>query len=144
MLIAAVSASFLAVSGSIGAEMPKGRVAIESAGRLHEFSVEIAATAENRGMGLMHRRAVPPGTGMLFDFQESTIATMWMQNTYVSLDMLFIAADGLIVNIARDTVPFSTDTISAVGRVRYVLELAAGTAARLGIKPGNTVKLPAH
>ncbi len=124
-------------------EMPIGRVAIESGGKIHEFTVELALTAENRGRGLMFRKEVPPGTGMLFDFgSPPTIATMWMRNTLVSLDMLFIAEDGLIVNIARDTTPHSEATISSAGRVRYVLELAAGTSGRLGIKPGDRLRVP--
>lgn len=124
------------------ADMPVDRLSIESGNGKHEFTVEIASTPENRALGLMHRRSVPPGTGMLFDFHEATIASMWMRNTLIPLDMLFIAENGLIVNIARNTTPMSEKVISSAGRVRYVLELAGGTAQHLGIKPGDIVKVP--
>ncbi len=76
---------------------------------------------------------------MLFDFQRAVPVAMWMKNTFIPLDMLFIAADGRIVNIARRTVPQSLETIPSAAPVRWVLELNAGAAARLGIRAGDRV-----
>jgi uncharacterized membrane protein (UPF0127 family) len=90
--------------------------------------------------GLMFRKELAPDRGMLFDFGQERPVAMWMRNTYVPLDMFFIRGDGLIVNIARDTVPLSERTIEAVAPVRYVLEVPAGTAARIGARPGDRVR----
>ena len=90
----------------------------------------------------MFRRELPPDRGMLFDFGTELKANMWMQNTLISLDMIFIDADGTIANVARDTVPESTAVIPSAREVRYVLEVNAGTARRLGIKSGDKVTLP--
>ena len=115
---------------------------IESAGGTHAFTVEIMDTPEGREKGLMYRRHLDANAGMLFDFDEPMRALMWMKNTFISLDMLFIRNDGHIANIAENTVPRSTTIISANGKVRYVLEVNAGTAKRLGIKSGDRVVLP--
>ena len=77
--------------------------------------------------------------GMLFDFQTVEPVPMWMKNTYVPLDMLFIAADGRILNIARDTAPLDLTPIPSAGLVRGVLEIRAGTTVKLGIKAGDRV-----
>ncbi|HEX6979549.1 MAG TPA: DUF192 domain-containing protein, partial [Alphaproteobacteria bacterium] len=84
----------------------------------------------------------PADAGMLFDFKRDQPVSMWMRNTRIPLDMLFIARDGRIVNIAQRTVPFSEATIQSKGAVRAVLELNGGTAQRLGIRPGDTVRHP--
>lgn len=112
-------------------------LSILSNGKRHSFQVEIAETSEQRAQGLMFRRALAPGTGMLFDFKRQGEVTMWMANTYIPLDMLFIRPNGVIHRIERDTVPFSTATISSKGPVLAVLELPAGTTRRLGIGPGD-------
>ena len=106
------------------------------------FRVEIANTDEERSQGLMFRREVPEGYGMLFDFKQDTNVTMWMKNTYVSLDMIFIRADGRIARIAENTEPQSTRIIPAGAPVRAVLEVVAGTARKLGIRPGDRVASP--
>ncbi|MBY0380696.1 MAG: DUF192 domain-containing protein [Xanthobacteraceae bacterium] len=103
------------------------------------FSVEMARTVEEREKGLMFRKSVPDGSGMLFDFSPEQDVQMWMKNTYVSLDMIFIRADGRILRIAENTVPFSEKIIFSGGPVKAVLEVAAGTARRDGIKPGDRV-----
>ena len=114
---------------------------LEIAGRngVHPFVVEIATTDEERAKGLMYRKELPEGRGMLFDFKRDQDVSMWMKNTYVSLDMIFIRADGRIARIAEHTEPLSTKIISSGGPVRGVLEVVAGTARKLGIAPGDRV-----
>jgi uncharacterized membrane protein (UPF0127 family) len=116
---------------------------VTRAGVRHPFVVEIANTPETRSRGLMFRRELPEGRGMLFEFgaRESEIS-MWMKNTYIPLDMVFIRANGLISHIAENTTPFSEATISSNGPVKGVLEVIAGTARRLGIAAGDRVEHP--
>ena len=115
------------------------RVEIVTRSGVHVFDVEMAVTPEERSKGLMFRRELPPGRGMLFDFQGEGPIAMWMKNTYISLDMIFIRADGRIARIAENTVPHSEATISSGAPVKAVLEVVAGTAKRLGIAPGDRV-----
>lgn len=116
------------------------KLTIRSATGAHVIQTEIAATAEEKQKGLMFRTSVPPNTGMLFPYDQPQELTMWMRNTYVSLDMLFIRADGVIHRIERRTEPMSERVIASEGDVTAVLELAAGEADRLGIKPGDKVE----
>ncbi len=109
---------------------------------VHTFAVEMALTPEDQARGLMFRRELPEGQGMLFDFQREQPATFWMKNTYVSLDMIFIRADGRILRIAENTVPLSEALVPSGGPVRAVLEVVAGTARKLGIAPGDRVAHP--
>ncbi len=109
---------------------------------VHVFQVELALSDEQRARGLMYRRELPDGRGMLFDFRTDQMVNMWMQNTYISLDMLFIRSDGRISHIAENTTPESTRIISSNGPVRFVLEVIAGTARKYGIKPGDRVAHP--
>jgi uncharacterized membrane protein (UPF0127 family) len=109
---------------------------------VHTFAVEMAVTPDEQAKGLMFRRQLPEGQGMLFDFQREQPATFWMKNTYVSLDMIFIRADGRILRIAEDTVPLSEALVPSGGPVRAVLEVVAGTAKKLGIAPGDRVAHP--
>jgi len=112
---------------------------ISGRGGTHQFQVEFAITPEEKSRGLMFRRQLPAGRGMLFDFNQEQEVTMWMRNTYVSLDMIFIRADGRIHRIAENTEPLSERTISSNGPVRAVLEVVAGTARALGLGPGDRV-----
>ena len=114
---------------------------VSSSGR-HAFQVEVARTDADRAQGLMYRRSLAPDRGMLFDFERVEPVSMWMQNTYVSLDMLFIRPDGTVARVATDTEPLSTRTIPSGEPVVGVLEVAAGTAKRLGIKAGDRVEHP--
>jgi hypothetical protein len=109
---------------------------------VHTFSVEIADNDADRARGLMFRKELPEGKGMLFDFQHDQDVGFWMQNTYVSLDMLFIRGDGRILSIAENTEPLSTRIISSGGPVRGVLEVVAGTVRKLGIAVGDKVAHP--
>lgn len=106
------------------------------------IQVEFAATPQQRAQGLMFRQSMEPDTGMLFDFGTPTEVSMWMKNTYISLDMIFIRADGVIRRIERSTEPHSLATISSNGDVTGVLEVPAGTSRRLGIRPGDRVTHP--
>lgn len=115
---------------------------IESASGSHAFSVEVMRSDAERAKGLMYRRYLPPDRGMLFDFMVSEPVAMWMQNTYIPLDMLFIRKDGTIARIAERTEPLSTRTIPSGEPVLAVLELNGGTTEALGIKAGDKVVHP--
>ena len=115
---------------------------IETAKGPHQFSVEVMRTDEERARGLMNRPYLPADRGMLFDFKQPQIASMWMKNTLIPLDMLFIRKDGTISNIAENTEPHSLRSISSTEPVTGVLELNGGTASRLGIAPGDKVRHP--
>jgi uncharacterized membrane protein (UPF0127 family) len=115
------------------------RLEIVTRSGVHVFEVELAITDEERGKGLMFRRELPEGRGMLFDFKRDEMVAMWMKNTYVSLDMIFIRADGRIAHIAENTTPLSEAIIASPYPVRGVLEVVAGTAKKLGIRPGDRV-----
>jgi uncharacterized membrane protein (UPF0127 family) len=115
------------------------RLEIRAKSGVHAFDVELAITDEERTRGLMFRQTLPEGTGMLFDFKTDQIVAMWMRNTYVPLDMIFIRSDGTIAHIAENTVPRSEEIVSSRFPVRGVLEVVAGTARRLDIRPGDKV-----
>ena len=106
------------------------------------FSVEVMHTDEELQRGLMFRKDLPEGRGMLFDFQPERNVSMWMKNTLIPLDMIFIKSDGRILRIAENTEVQSEKIIPSGGPVRGVLEVIAGTAKRLGIKPGDRVAHP--
>jgi uncharacterized membrane protein (UPF0127 family) len=132
---------FLAAAGPARpAEMKTLEIATRTG--VHVFAVEIADTDAERAKGLMFRKKLPEGHGMLFDFGREQDVAMWMENTYIPLDMLFIQADGRVLNIAEDTVPLSTRIISSSGPVLAVLEVIAGTARKYGIAPGDRVAFP--
>jgi uncharacterized membrane protein (UPF0127 family) len=106
---------------------------------VHAFQVEMAITPEEKEHGLMFRRELPDGQGMLFDFQFDQNVAFWMKNTYIPLDMLFIRSDGRILRIAENTEPLSERNIPSGGPVRAVLEVIGGTAKKLGIAAGDRV-----
>ena len=108
----------------------------------HVFSVEIANDRDEISFGLMERESLADNAGMLFDFDPPREPAMFMKNTLIPLDMLFIADDGSIEMIARNTVPGSLRTISPGVPVRAVLELNGGQAGLLGIAPGDSVRHP--
>jgi uncharacterized protein len=114
-------------------------VEIASKTGVHAFQVEMAVTPEEKEHGLMFRRELPEGQGMLFDFQFDQNVAFWMKNTYIPLDMLFIRADGRILRIAENTEPLSERNIPSGGPVRAVLEVIGGTAKKLGIAAGDRV-----
>ena len=106
------------------------------------FSVELAKTDEERATGLMYRKELADGRGMLFDFTPEQPVSMWMKNTFISLDMIFIGADGRVLRIAENTEPQSTRIISSGGPAKGVLEVIAGTARKYGIAPGDRIAHP--
>jgi uncharacterized membrane protein (UPF0127 family) len=109
---------------------------------VHSFTVEIADTEASREKGLMFRKSLPEGAGMLFDFKSEQPVGFWMENTYIPLDMIFIRADGRIAKIVANTKPLSKDIIPSGVPVLAVLEVAGGTARKLGIEPGDRVANP--
>jgi uncharacterized membrane protein (UPF0127 family) len=121
-------------------ELPLEPLAIETADGKRLFVVEVARSERQQAIGLMWRTSMAADHGMLFDFGAERYINMWMQNTPLSLDMLFIARDGRVVSIAAETTPFSTDRITSEAPVSAVLELLGGSAARLGIAPGDRVR----
>ena len=122
-------------------ELPKEKLVITGhGGPDHVFNVEMALTEQQQIVGEMFRTSVPADGGMLFDSGAPRESQMWMRNTLVPLDMVFINADGSIRTIAENTTPRSLAVISSGGPVRATLELAAGTTAKLDIRVGDTVK----
>jgi hypothetical protein len=115
---------------------------VHTASGPRSFTVELALTPSQQAQGLMFRRSLAPTAGMLFVYRPAQPISMWMMNTYVPLDMLFVAADRRIVRIVERTVPLSTETIPSGQPVMAVVELTAGAAARAGIKVGDRVESP--
>ncbi|MDQ1186135.1 DUF192 domain-containing protein [Agrobacterium larrymoorei] len=113
---------------------------ISTAGKTQTFTVEVANSDSQRQQGLMFRKSMSDDHGMLFDFKEDRDVMMWMKNTFIPLDMLFISKAGKITHIHTNAVPHSEDIISSNGPVRYVLELNGGAAKKLGITVGDTVR----
>ena len=120
----------------------RNTVEITTRSGVQVFSVEIADTEAAREKGLMFRKSLPPGQGMLFDFHREAPVGFWMKNTYIPLDMIFIRGDGRIANIAENAKPPSETVIPSDGPVLAVLEVAGGTARKLGIVPGDRVANP--
>jgi uncharacterized protein len=108
----------------------------------HSFDIEVMTTMGERARGLMFRRSLPAKSGMLFVYDRPQAAAMWMKNTYIPLDMVFIAEGGTVHRIEANTEPFSTALIASEGDIIAVLELNAGEAARVGLKPGDRAIYP--
>ena len=124
-------------------ELPKEPLTIVTRdGQRHVFQVEMAKDPQQQIVGLMFRKSVPADGGMLFIWPAPEVSHMWMKNTLVPLDMVFIRADGVIDSIAENTVPHSLRDISSQGQVIATLELQGGVTARLGISVGDRVLAP--
>jgi uncharacterized membrane protein (UPF0127 family) len=121
---------------------PTETLTIESGGARHVFRIEVAVTPEQKATGLMFRRELAADAGMLFTYDMPQIIQMWMRNTHIPLDMVFIAADGRVINIAERTIPETLTIIPSAAPAVGVLEVAGGTAARLRIRPGDSVLHP--
>jgi len=142
---ARVAAPLVVLCGLVGGALAQAAepLVIVSRGGRHTFSVEVARNEADRAQGLMFRRSLAPDRGMLFDFGPRVEPIlMWMKNTYIPLDMVFIRPDGTVARVAENAEPLSTRTISSGEPVSAVLEVSGGTAARLGIKPGDRVEHP--
>ena len=135
-MLAAVAAIFVVAAAQAGGE---AKIEIISKTGVHAFAVELANNDDERSRGLMFRKELPEGRGMLFDFQQDQPVEFWMHNTFISLDMIFITGDGRILRIAEKTEPFSDRLIPSGGPVRAVLEVIAGTARKDGLAPGDRV-----
>jgi uncharacterized membrane protein (UPF0127 family) len=120
-------------------QFDESNVVLHTAQGPYELTVEMALSGAQRSYGLMFRTQLGPDRGMLFDFGRETFISMWMRNTFIPLDMVFIDRAGRITFIRENTTPQSLETIEAPGRNRAVLEVAAGTVARLGIRVGDRV-----
>ena len=117
-------------------------VVIKTTSGEYSFEAEIADTPLHKSRGLMQRPLMDADRGMLFDNGEDREMFMWMKNTILALDMIFITKDGTVASIAKNTVPFSETIIASGQPVRGVLEVNAGTAERIGLKPGDKVEHP--
>lgn len=104
------------------------------------FTVEVAADEGSREYGLMYRRAMADSHGMIFDFRTPQATSFWMENTFIPLDMLFVAADGRIVNIAANAKPHDRTPVPSAGPIRAVIEINGGLAEKLGIRAGDRVR----
>ena len=141
-LAIAVLAAFAVLAGSAVRAASFSTLEIATKTGVHIFSVEMATTDKEKETGLMYRKELADGKGMLFDFSPEQQISMWMKNTYISLDMIFIRADGRVLRVAENTEPESTRIISSGGLARGVLEVPAGTAQKYGIAPGDRVSHP--
>jgi uncharacterized membrane protein (UPF0127 family) len=111
-----------------------------ASGAVHKFTVEVARSPEEQNTGLMNRASLAPDRGMIFPHEPPRMASFWMKNTLIPLDIIFVRTDGTIVNIAENTVPLSLDPVPSLEPVGAVLELAGGRTAELGIKAGDKVE----
>jgi len=119
-----------------------GTLVLKTKSGEHRYTVEIATTNGERAKGLMFRRSLPEDSGMLFIYDPPQPVGMWMRNTYIPLDMVFITDEGTVRRVEANTEPFSTDLINSGGDVAAVLELNAGQAAKIGVRPGDQVIFP--
>jgi hypothetical protein len=117
-------------------------LSVQTSSGEHLFTIEIARTSQEQALGLMHRRDLAPDYAMLFPFEQPREASFWMRDTYVSLDMVFIAEGGAVHRIERGTEPLSLRSVPSRGPVIAVLEFVAGTADRIGLAPGDLVIHP--
>jgi len=113
---------------------------VTHAGKVHRFRVEVARSRDEQMRGLMFRTEMGADEGMIFPMDPPRMASFWMKNTVLPLDIVFIGRDRRIVNIAANTVPYSLDSVQSADLVSAVLELNAGRAAALGIAAGDTVR----
>ena len=135
--VSLIATSLVGVSASSAEELT-----IVSGDVSHKFNVEVVSSDAARAKGLMFRRRMAADAGMLFDFQREQPISMWMRNTYISLDMIFAYKNGTIHRIAEHTEPHSEKTITSGEDVRYVLEINGGMAGKLKLAPGDRIEHP--
>lgn len=149
LILAALALALAGCKGERAAEAPAVHaesglsvvpLSITSQGKVHRFRVELAQTADQQAQGLMFRTKLGPDEGMLFPMNPPRPAGFWMRNTVIPLDLLFIAPDGTVLNIAADAKPYDETKLRSAGPVKAVLELPGGRTAELGIVSGNKVE----
>ena len=140
MVLLASIAVFQPVTAQPQPTLPQSDLVIQTTKGPQRFRVELADNDQSRARGMMFRTSMAPDTGMLFDFKQEQMASFWMRNTLLPLDMLFIKADGTILNIHQRAIPHDETGINSDGPVRAVLEVNGGTASRLGIRAGDKVE----
>ena len=140
LLIATMVAMMGALSAQTEIKMRRDTLILHTASGDHRIDIEVAESDREQQRGLMFRQSLGDNEGMLFPYPTPREITMWMRNTFISLDMIFIRGDGTILRIATDTEPFSDTIIPSQGEATAVLEMKAGSARRLGIKPGDRVE----
>ncbi len=143
LAVAGAGASALDRTPALFPALRQATVRASTAKGEHDFRVWIAGDAKSRERGLMYVRDMPADHGMLFVFEFPQEVAFWMKNTYLPLDLVFIDADGEVLNVAADAKPFSLDPIESRGEALAVLEVLAGTARKVGLEAGSTVSLPA-
>jgi uncharacterized membrane protein (UPF0127 family) len=132
----------MTIGSAAQAKMRQDRLTVVTATGEYPIDVEIAETADEKALGLMFRTSLADCQGMLFPHGTPQELTMWMRNTYISLDMVFLRADGTVHRVEERTEPLSDRIIGSQGQVTAVLELAGGWARRHGLKPGDRVRHP--
>ena len=146
LLAVALSLGSLSACRAGGADVASAArtvpLTIKSAGKVHSFAVEVARTEAEQERGLMFRDHLSPKGGMIFPMNPPRVASFWMKNTLIPLDMIFIRADGTIARIAADTVPYSLAPVGSDEPVAAVLEIAGGRAGELGISEDDKVEWP--
>jgi uncharacterized protein len=130
-----IAALALAVTACSAGE---GRAVLHTATGDYPFSIEIADDGAERAKGLMFRQTLAPDAGMLFDYFEEQDVSFWMRNTLIPLDMVFIAANGVVKSIHVNARPLDPTSIPSQGPVRFVLEIPGGRSVEIGLKPGDT------
>ncbi len=120
--------------------LPVVPLKVTSGSKVHQFRVELARTPQEQAKGLMFRTEMGVDEGMIFPFDPPRGASFWMRNTVIPLDLIFVAPDGRISNIAANAIPYDETPLTSNGEARAVLELNGGRAAELGIKPGDRVE----
>lgn len=134
------ASSFPSASAADSAQaLPLTPLVIEGGGKRLSFKVGVARTSDEHNQGLMYRLSMPVDEGMLFEFERAVQIAMWMKNTYISLDMIFIDEDGIIVDIAKSTTPHSEEPITSAQEILAVLEINGGLSDRFGIRLGDRV-----
>lgn len=124
------------------AGLDQGIVVVSTTNGNHQFTVEIARSEQEQAYGLMNRQSLAPDRGMIFPYQAPQDVSFWMRDTFIPLDLIFIAPGGRIFQIEESAVPLSLEPIPSGEKIQAVLEIAGGRAAELGIAPGDTVVWP--
>jgi len=126
----------------LSAQAAHDKLTIMTSGGAHDFDVDVMRSQADLEKGLMFRKSIPADYGMLFDFQREQTIMMWMKNTFVPLDMIFMDKTGKVVGIIANAAPLSEKILTVAAPTDAVLEVRGGTAARIGLKLGDKVRDP--